>query len=296
MKKRTKEPFRNSELDRARPKRHIFHSLLYDKSKRHRTDTGLVEDSTSSTTIVRIIGGLLLVHLVVIGGVLLRGHMVKSNSGVAVAPTITPPPAVQQAPAPSEEVLPQPTAPQVAPAAAAKPASAAPAANHITQAPAQDAAVAEVAPAEPVLLTPPPAPQAAQQPEPAAPAAAAQKTVKHYVSSGDTWYGIATQYGISVEELQAANPKSAQKNKLFSGTYLDVPAKADAPATASAPAEQVAEPAAPAAKVHKVKRGETLKGISIRHNISLEKLLKLNNLTIKDARRIRVGMELKVSE
>lgn len=289
MKNRTKEPFRNSELDRARPKRHIFHSLLYDKSKRHRTDTGLVEDSTSSTTIVRIIGGLLLVHLVVIGGVLLRGHMVKSNSGVAVAPTITPPPAVQQAPAPSEEVLPQPTAPQAAPAASA--------ANHITQAPAQDAAVAEVAPAEPVLLTPPPAPQVVQQPKPAAPAAiVAQKTVKHYVSSGDTWYGIATQYGISVEALQAANPKSAQKNKLFSGTYLDVPVKEDASATASAPVEQVAEPAAPAAKVHKVKRGETLKGISIRHNISLEKLLKLNNLTMKDARRIRVGMELKVSE
>ena len=286
MRKSKQNPFRNSPLDRVPPKRHIFHSLLYDKSKRHRTDTGLVEDGASSTTIVRIIGGLLLVHLVVIGGVLLRGHMVKANSGVAVAPTITPPPA-QQTPPPSEEVLPQPTATPAAPAPAA------PAANHITQAPAQDAAVAVAPPAEPVLVTPPPAPQPA-----AAPAAPAPTTtVQHYVASGDTWYGIATQYGTTVEALKAANPKSAQKNMLFSGTTLTVPVAADsAHAQAAAPATPEVAEAASATKVYTVKRGETLGGIARRHNISLQKLLKINNLTEKDARRIRAGMELKVSE
>lgn len=282
MRKSKQNPFRNSQLDRVPPKRHIFHSLLYDKSKRHRTDTGLVEDSTSSTTIVRIIGGLLLVHLVVIGGVLLRGHMVKTNSGVAVAPTITPPPAAQQTPPPSEEVLPQPTATPAAPAPAA------PAANHITQAPAQDPAVAVAPPAEPVLVTPPPAPAA-----PAAPAPTT--TVQHYVASGDTWYGIATQYGTTVEALKAANPKSAQKNTLFSGTYLTVPVAADS-AHAQAAAAETQAAAPPAAKMHTVKRGETLGGIAKRNNITLQKLLQINNLTEKDARRIRVGTELKVSE
>lgn len=297
MKKIKNQDFRNSDMARVRPKRHIFHSLLYDnKPKRHRTDTGLVEDSTSGSTIVRIIGGLLLVHLIVIGGVLLRGHMVKSNSGVAVAPTITPPPA-QQAPAPAEEVLPQPTA---VPAATATATPAAPAANHITQAPApQDATVTLTTPAEPVLVTPPPAPAvaAATPAAPAAPAAAPQTTtVKHYVASGDTWYSIAKQYGSTVEALQAANPKSAQKNVLFSGTYLNVPVPADSAHAQTARAENAAQEAASAAKIHVVKRGENLGIIAKRNKISLQKLMKLNNLTEKDARRIRVGQELKVSE
>ncbi len=290
MKKSKNQAFRNSDMARVRPKRHIFHSFLYDnKPKRHRTDTGLVEDTTSGSTIVRIIGGLLLVHLIVIGGVLLRGHMVKSNSGVAVSPTITPPPA-QQAPAPAEEVLPQPTAVPAAPAAA----PAAPAANHITQAPApQDATVTLTPPAEPVLVTPPPAPAAA----PVAPAAAPQTTmVKHYVASGDTWYRIAAQYGTTVEELQAANPKSAQKNVLFSGTYLNVPVKSDSPQAQATLAETAAAEAAAAPQIHVVKRGENLGIIAKRNKISLQKLMQLNNLTEKDARRIRVGQELKVSE
>ncbi len=295
MKKSKNQAFRNSDMARVRPKRHIFHSLLYDnKPKRHRTDTGLVEDTTSGSTIVRIIGGLLLVHLIVIGGVLLRGHMVKSNSGVAVSPTITPPPA-QQAPAPAEEVLPQPTAVPAAPAAA--PAAPAPAANHITQAPApQDATVTLTPPAEPVLVTPPPAPAAAPA-APAAPAAAPQTTmVKHYVASGDTWYRIAAQYGTTVEALQAANPKSAQKNTLFSGTYLNVPVKADSPHAQATLAETAAAEAAAAPRIHVVKRGENLGIIAKRNKISLQKLMQLNNLTEKDARRIRVGQELKISE
>lgn len=293
MKKSKNQAFRNSDMARVRPKRHIFHSLLYDKSKRHRTDTGLVEDTTSGSTIVRIIGGLLLVHLIVIGGVLLRGHMVKSNSGVAVSPTITPPPA-QQAPAPAEEVLPQPTAVPAAPAAAP-----APAANHITQAPApQDATVTLTPPSEPVLVTPPPAPAAAPAaPATPAPAAAPQTTmVKHYVASGDTWYRIAAQYGTTVEALQAANPKSAQKNVLFSGTYLNVPVKSDSPHAQATLAETAAEEAAAAPKIHVVKRGENLGLIAKRNKISLQKLMQLNNLTEKDARRIRIGQELKVSE
>ena len=79
MRKQT--AFRNSELDRAKPRHHFFHSLL----KRHHSDTGLVEDRTSSVTIVRIIVGLLLLHLIIIGGVLLRGHMVKGGGMIVQA-------------------------------------------------------------------------------------------------------------------------------------------------------------------------------------------------------------------
>lgn len=301
MKKHSNSPFRNSELDRARPaKRHIFHTLLYDKNKpkRHRTDTGLVEDSTGSTTIVRIIVGLLLVHLIVIGGVLLRGHMVKGSAGVTVAPSITPPPAAEKAtPAPAEEVLPQPAA---APAVA-KPA---PMANHITQAPADEIAVDPVEPTPvavvPAPAVPEPAPVAVITPEPApaAPAAAPVKTVmvKHFVSTGDTWYGIAKQYDTTEAELKAANPKSAAKGTLFSGTNLNVPVKADSPQGQSVAAAAAAQEADDAAKTYVVKKGETLGGIARRNKISLKKLYQLNNLTDKDARRIAPGMKLRISE
>lgn len=276
MKKRPQDPFRHSELDRAKPRRHLFHAFINDKLKRHRSETGLVEDRTSSATIIRIIVGLLLVHLIIIGGVLLRGHMVKDGNGLAVAPAITPPPS--SAPAPTEEVLPQPV--EVAPTVAAS----RPAANHITQLPADDMAE-DVAPEAPVLVTPPPATPA--------PAPAPTVTVRHLIASGDTWTRIASQYGCSIADLKAANPATAAKGVLYSGAYLNVPVGADSSAAREAVA---AQPAASTAKTYTIKKGDTLGVIARRNHTTVSKLLKLNNMTEKDARRIKPGMELRLSE
>jgi LysM repeat protein len=45
-----------------------------------------------------------------------------------------------------------------------------------------------------------------------------------------------------------------------------------------------------------VKRGENLGTIARKYKISLPKLLKINNMSNADARRLKVGRKLKVSE
>ncbi len=297
--------FNNSGLGRSKPQRHAFRSFINDNFKRKRSQMGLVEDRTSSTTIVRIIIGLLMLHLVIIGGVLLKGHFDKLAGGVVVPPSMTPPPPIakpvlqaEEAQAAATPVLPAPTAP-AAPVASSTASSA----THITQPsaetelfPEDESAVAVApAPTAPVVVTPPVAPaQPASTPAPAAPAVA-MTTVKHLINSGDTWYGIASEYGISIDALKAANPASARRSHLYQGNYLNVPVPADSPAAkAAAAATKVA--AAPAAATYTVRRGDTLARIARKHKMSVNALMKLNGLTAKDARNIKVGMELKVGK
>ena len=65
----------------------------------------------------------------------------------------------------------------------------------------------------------------------------------------------------------------------------------------AAQAAQAAQPVVQeTAKFHVVKRGENLGRIARKYRISLSKLLKLNNMTQADARRLQVGHKLKVSE
>lgn len=293
MKKNT-TTFRHSGLDRATPKTHRFHSFINKNLKRHRSDVGLVEDRTSSTLVVRIIVGLLLVHLLVIGGVLVRGHLVKANGGVAIAPTVTPPPAAPAAAAVERpgEVISQPAAhgtvdmsvkPVVNPAAQVSVTAPKPADTHITQAPAAvEETAEEVTPAAPA--TPAPAP------------AVKTVTVKHLVNSGETWGTVAAQYEVSVEALKAANPKSAAKPMLYQGTYLNVPVSADSERGKAVAATQQQEATIAAGKMHTVKKGESLGLIAKKYKISLKKLLELNNMTEKDARSLKIGTELKVAE
>lgn len=324
MNKQLKDSFRNSSLGRAQttPKKR-FHTFINDKLKRHRSDTGLVEDRTSSTTIVRTIVGLLLVHLVLIGGVLVRGHLVKSGSGLAIDPTLTPPPAASTevlptppnataatAPAtPLPTLTPAPTAAQAAantkPAQQTKPAQTtitptvptvtqpAVAANrnatpHITQLPQEEVA-------EEVDDTP--AAPAQQTTKPAAPAQPVRTvTKKHLVASGDSWGRIAAQNGITVEALKAANPKSAAKPNLYAGTYLNVPIPADSAEGRSIAATQEQEAVIAKGKTYVVKKGDNLGSIARKHKISLKKLLDLNNMTEADAKKLKIGAELKVAE
>lgn len=279
------ESFRNSELDRAKPKRHLFHAFINDKLKRHRSDTGLVEDRASSVTIVRIIVGLLMIHLIIIGGVLLRGQMMKDGGGGIVAPvSITPPPPPAQTAEQSQDVLPQPVV-------STAPATPVAQANHITQATTANDDVAVDPDDEPVIITPPPA-----QAEP----------VRHRVAPGDSWLRIAAQYGTSEAALKAANPQAA-RGVLRAGATLLIPVNgaqataqttvATAPAEPAAPEKPVKETAtagAPgAARVHIVKSGETLSGIARKENVTVKDLKQLNN--IKNEKLIRPGMKLRLS-
>lgn len=286
MKRSPLKSFRNSDLDRAKPRKRIFHSFInknLKQPKKHHSDTGLVEDRTSSTTIVRIIAGLLMVHVVVIGGALMHGKITKNKTGLAVTPGITPPPTAPAAPAAPAQPGPVNMTAVLTPQATPAPAPAAPAANptqvHITQntAPAQQA-------------TP------AVQPTPAPVKPAGTTNISHRVCSGDTWQSVAVSHGITVEELKAANPTISGNANLFTGYNLVVPVPLDSEAGKAAAVAQQQEEAAKPSEFYVVQSGDTLNKISKKVNVPLEKIYSLNNLTPKDARRIRTGMKLRVRE
>ena len=99
MSRKAPSSFQQTPLGRAKTKRHFLSGIVNSKLKQPRqlhrdfSTTGIPIDATSPSIVVRIILGLIVVHILVIGGVMLRGNIGKSNSGMAVAPTITPPPA-----------------------------------------------------------------------------------------------------------------------------------------------------------------------------------------------------------
>ncbi len=285
MRKNTKADFHTSDLGRAKPKRHFIKTFVNGNLKQPRrfhSDTGMVMDRTSPAVVVRIILGLIVVHFIVIGGVMLRGNIAKSESGLAVTPTITPPPA-----APSQAEPAQPAAtPQ------ATPAQPAPADTqvHITQAPVNMEAVTPApaqpaAPAQPVVVQPAPAP---------APSATPTVGRKHLVQSGDTWSSIATQYNVTEAVLKGANAQLASMTNLPGGTYLSVPVPADSAAPQPVQAEQPA--VQEEVKYHTVKRGENLGRIARKYNIDLNDLYKVNNMTPADAKRLKIGQKLRVSK
>ena len=90
MSQRSQSSYRNSDLARNKGKKGGFLGFFNQTFKRHRSEVGLVEDSHSSTTIIRIIVGLLLVHLIIIGGVILHGKIDATGSAVADS-ALTPP-------------------------------------------------------------------------------------------------------------------------------------------------------------------------------------------------------------
>ncbi len=294
------DSFRHSVLDRAKPKHHFFHSFL----KRHHSDTGLVEDRTSSVTIVRIIGGLLMLHLVIIGGVLLRGHIAREDadhsprSGVTPppsashSPSVLPPPATANSASPAAKGVPAvavqsppasnaPLAPLSttnAPVAASSGASAA-AQNHITTDAAQDDSAEEVEDAPTVVQV------------------AAASPVRHRVARGDSWESIAGQYGVSPAALQAANPGASGAVPVV-GSSLVVPVASTGSPQAASAHPSVSVKASPSAQpatgdaTYTVQRGETLSRIARKVKVPLKELLQINN--IKDANRIQPGMQLKL--
>lgn len=281
-------------LGRAKPKRHVFRAFINSKLKQHRSDTGLVEDSSNSTVIIRVIVGLLLLHLVLIGGALLRGQIKKSGATTAVATTITAPPTANNGPTFPEQTAPvtdnTPTNAGTVNLTQVRPVTTTPTVrntaqadtqNHITQvtAVANDDTAEEVEPAQPR--------QATQQ-------AANMVTVKHLVASGDTWSSIAVANNTTVEALKAANPDAARRINLIAGAYIQVPVPADSPQARTAAAQQAA--IASQEKVHVIAKGETLGGIAKKYKISLKKLMQLNGMSDADARKIRPGQKLKVSQ
>ena len=97
------------------------------------------------------------------------------------------------------------------------------------------------------------------------------------VKAGDTLYGIASKYGISVDELKAQN--NLTSNTLTIGEVLVIP--------------EIEVPETPDENVYIVKSGDTLYSIANKYGMTVNELKSLNNLT-SDA--LSIGQELVVSE
>lgn len=295
--KRQSSTFRNSDMARVKPKKHFIRTFI-NKTFKYHGNMGLVEDRHNSTTIVRLIIGLLLIHLIVIGGVILRGKIKSGEAGPIAEATITAPPA-PVAPAtpaaPVNDVLPQPVDGPVANPVRTEVA----ATGHITQAPAQ--AEPAVVATEPKIVTPPVvdevAVEPAETPAPvaAAPAAPTQQAIeKHLVATGDTLYAIAAKYKVSVDAIRKANP-SLRNNTIVCGTYLNIPVSADSDAGRRIAAQQAAAAATEAAKLYTIKRGDTLARIARKHKTTVAKLMQLNNIAKGQEGKIRVGDTLRIA-
>lgn len=106
------------------------------------------------------------------------------------------------------------------------------------------------------------------------------------VKSGDTLNVIAQKFKVSVGQLASWNGIK-NVNFISIGQVLKV-GVTNAPATPT-----VAKPAASAAKVYTVKRGDTLNAISAKTNVSVQRLVQLNK--IANANMIYIGQSIKLA-
>ncbi len=103
------------------------------------------------------------------------------------------------------------------------------------------------------------------------------------VQKGDTLYGIASSYGISVQELKNLN--NLTSNNLSIGQQLIVPAT-DIELPPTTPPQQE-EPYT----TYVVQKGDSLWSISRKFNVTIPEILELNNLTTVN---LQIGDTLKI--
>ncbi len=101
----------------------------------------------------------------------------------------------------------------------------------------------------------------------------------HTVTSGDTLWGVARSYGVTVPALAAANGIATQ-SALALGSRLEIPGSARSAPVESAPL------------TYHVRRGDTLSEIAEKFNVSVRQLMTWNR--IRQSTSLRAGQRLVV--
>lgn len=117
--------------------------------------------------------------------------------------------------------------------------------------------------------------------------------VEYTVVSGDSLSRIAKKNGVTVAALKAAN--GLKSDSIRVGQKLTIPgASASGAATVSSTSKPVATTTAPASSglTYEVKSGDTLGKIAGNFKVSVDALMKANNIT--DPRKLRVGQKLTI--
>lgn len=270
MSKNSQSSYRNSDLARNKSKRGGLFSFFNHTLKRHRSEVGLVEDRSNSTTIIRLIVGLLLVHLIIIGGVILHGKIDASNSAVADSSLSSPPPAEPIAT----------TVPQPVPGPTANP-------GHITQ-PLPADAVAVEAPTEVEVVEVEPD----STPTPVQPADFSATPHKmEVIGSGETLTRFAARHNTNVRAILAINPEITDPNRIVAGTNIRVPLKANSEEAKRITADREAARLEREGVVYTINNGDSLSKIARRFGTNVTAIQKLNGM--KD-HNIRAGATIRV--
>lgn len=115
----------------------------------------------------------------------------------------------------------------------------------------------------------------------------------HLVKKGETLYGIAKKYQITISELKAANNLS-DKDVLKAGQKLVIPsADIENAATLSSSSNSSSTSVSSSkTETYVVQKGDTLYGIAKKYDIKVSELYALNGMSQKDV--LKVGQKLKV--
>ncbi|MDI6792065.1 MAG: LysM peptidoglycan-binding domain-containing protein [bacterium] len=116
---------------------------------------------------------------------------------------------------------------------------------------------------------------------------AARPTKLHVVKKGDSLWKIAEKYGVSWKDLKRVN--SLRSNHLKVGQKLTVPGSREKQVTSASDAHFAS--ADQPAKLHVVKKGESLWEIAEKYGVSWKDLKRVNSLR---SNRLTVGQELTV--
>ena len=126
---------------------------------------------------------------------------------------------------------------------------------------------------------------AAQLPERQPAAAAAKSKSKssvHVVRTGDTLYGVARRYGVTIPALAAANGMSSNSH-LTAGERLAIPGRAGVGGASASESTRM---------TYKVRSGDTLSEIADKFNVSVNQLMSWNRL--RHSTSLRAGQNLVV--
>jgi len=128
---------------------------------------------------------------------------------------------------------------------------------------------------------------AAQLPErqPATTPAAKPASSVHVVKPGDTLYGVARRYGVTIPALAAANGMNS-KSHLTAGDRLEVPGRGTSSSKGNSSATESTR------VTYKVRSGDTLSEIADKFNVSVSQLMSWNRM--RQSSSLRAGQKLVV--
>lgn len=123
----------------------------------------------------------------------------------------------------------------------------------------------------------------------------AEKPTSYRVQAGDTLTGVASRFGLTNQQLASYNDLSPTSNLLAGATLSLVEPAKRASTSASVPSRAAPATAQPTAtQTYTVKRGDTLIGIAAAHEVDVQALAQLNNLSANHL--VQLGQRLRVPE